>query len=263
MAHTVNNQDSRPQVSAVLPAYNEEAIIEDCVLRVAAVLDALTDGYEIVVTDDGSSDRTGEVLARIRLERPSAHLRVVTHEQNQGYGAALASGFDAATGELIFMTDGDKQFDVTELVHFLPALDDETDVVIGWRQQRADPPLRLLNAWLWKQLVNALFGYTARDVDCAFKLFRREVWHSFTVESRGATFSAEFLIKARRLGFRIKERPVTHYPRETGSPTGAKPRVIARALRDIIHLRRDLNRQIRHDCRVPQDRRALALGGRK
>lgn len=263
MTDIMNGQGFRPQVSAVLPAYNEEAIIEECVLRVAAVLDALTDSYEVVVTNDGSSDRTGEVLARIQLERPSAHLRVVTHARNRGYGAALASGFDAAAGEIIFMTDGDKQFDVAELAHLLPALDDQTDAVIGWRRQRADPPIRLLNAWLWKQLVNTLFGYTARDVDCAFKVFRREVWQSFTVESRGATFSAEFLIKARLLGFRVKELPVTHYPRETGSPTGARPRVIVQALKDIVQLRRDLDRQIMLDIRVPHDRRVLALGGRR
>lgn len=246
----------RPQITAVLPAYNEEEIIEESVLRVAAVLEALTDSYEIVVVNDGSRDRTALVLARIQLERPSAHLRVVTHPQNQGYGAALASGFDAASGDMVFMTDGDKQFDAAELAHLLPALDDEAELVIGWRRHRADSPVRLLNAWLWKQLVNLLFGYTARDVDCAFKLFRRAVWQSMTVESRGATFSAEFVIKARRRGFRVVERPVTHYPRETGRPTGAKPRIILRALRDMIYLRRDLNRQLRRDCRASGDPRA-------
>ncbi|HEX5414469.1 MAG TPA: glycosyltransferase family 2 protein, partial [Chloroflexota bacterium] len=238
-------REFRPQISAVLPAYNEEEIIEESVLRVAAVLEALTDSYEIVVVNDGSGDRTGAVLSRIQLERPSAHLRVVTHARNQGYGAALASGFDAARGDIVFMTDGDKQFDVAELVHLLPALDDETDLVIGWRRHRADPPVRLLNAWLWKQLINLLFGYTARDVDCAFKLFRRAVWQKITVESRGATFSTEFLIKARRRGFRVAERPVTHYPRETGPSTGAKSPITFQALRDMIYLRRSVNRQLR------------------
>src|SRR5215210_459824 len=213
--------ESRPSISVVLPAYNEEAIIERTVRHVAEVLRGLADDFEIIVTNDGSHDRTGAILAELQRQAPELSLRVVTHEHNRGY--------DAATKELIFLTDGDKQFDVAELAGFLPELDDGTDLVIGWRRNRADPPLRLLNAWGWKLLVNGLFGYTARDVDCAFKLFRRRVWESFTVHARGATFSAELLVKARRLGFRVEERPVSHFPRTAGSPTGARPAVIMRA----------------------------------
>ena len=186
-------------LSAVLPAYNEEAIIERTVKHVASVLRGLASDFEVIVTNDGSRDRTGEILRHLQASEPDLHLRVVTHERNRGYGAALASGFDAATKDLIFLTNGDKQFDVAELTDFLPAIDAQTDLVIGWRRKRADPLMRKLNALGWKTLVNLLFGYTARDVDCAFKLFRRRVWESMTVHARGATFSAEFLIKARRL----------------------------------------------------------------
>lgn len=249
MATRLSDTKRRPSISAVLPAYNEEANVEGAVLDVAEVLKTLTDDFEVVVTNDGSRDRTGEVLERVAVEHPEVHLRVVTHPRNLGYGAALASGFGAARMDLIFFTDGDKQFDVRELAKLLAALDDWTDLAVGWREHRADPPVRLLNAWLWKQAVNAIFGYTARDVDCAFKLFRREVWESFGVRSRGATFSAEFLIKARRLGFRIREVPVSHYPRQAGSPTGAKPKVIVRALRDLILLRRNLDRELASDSR--------------
>ncbi|MBI3969416.1 MAG: glycosyltransferase family 2 protein [Chloroflexi bacterium] len=140
-------------VSVVLPAYNEEAIIERTVLHVAEVLAALVDDFEIIVTNDGSRDRTGAVLAASAAKYSDLPLRVVTHERNQGYGAALASGFDAARKDLIFFTDGDKQFDVGEIAHFLPELDDQTDLVIGWRRNRADPPIRLFNAWGWKQRV--------------------------------------------------------------------------------------------------------------
>jgi glycosyltransferase involved in cell wall biosynthesis len=211
--------------------------------------------FEIVVTNDGSSDRTGQILARLRETEPGLHLRVVTHQTNQGYGAALASGFDTASADVILMLDADGQFDVAELVHLLSALDDQTDLVIGYRAQRADPAMRLLNAWGWKQLVNGLFGYTARDVDCAFKLFRRDVWRSMTVRSRGATFSAEFLIKARRLGWRVKELPVSHYPRTAGSPTGAHPRVIVRAFVELFRLRLRLHRELSQAApgRVPTD----------
>jgi len=159
-------------ISAVLPAYNEEAIIERTVRHVADVLGGLANDFEVIVTNDGSRDNTGTVLADLQRREPDLHLLVVTHERNRGYGAAVASGFDAASKDLVFLTDGDKQFDVKELNEFLPAMDSQTDLVIGWRRNRADPPLRKANALGWKLLVNLLFGYTARDVDCAFKLFR-------------------------------------------------------------------------------------------
>ena len=229
-------------LSVVLPAFNEQEVIARTVEGVDEVVSRLVDDYEIIVVNDGSRDATAERLAE--LQRRFPRLRVVTHEVNRGYGSALASGFDAATKELIFLTDGDKQFDVSELADFLPAMDDQTDLVIGWRKNRADPPLRLFNAWGWKLLVNSLFGYTARDVDCAFKLFRRAVWESCPVHARGATFSAELLVKARRLGFRVKERPVRHYPRTAGSPTGARPNVIARAFVELFWLWRHLDHEL-------------------
>ncbi len=237
-------------ISAVLPAYNEEAIIERTVRHVAGVLEGLTERYEVVVVNDGSRDATARVLATLAEQEPALPLRVVTHVTNRGYGAALASGFDAAREELIFLTDGDKQFDVAELRDFLPAMRDDTDLAIGWRRNRADPPLRLLNAWGWKLLVNGLFGYTARDIDCAFKLFRRRVWESLTVHARGATFSAEFIVKARRLGFQVIELPVNHFPRTAGSPTGARPEVIVRAFRELFQLWRNLDRELAEDPRA-------------
>jgi glycosyltransferase involved in cell wall biosynthesis len=234
-------------ISAVMPAYNEEAVIAASVRHVAATLRRLVSDFEVVVTNDGSRDRTGAILRDLAMEQ-DLHLRVVTHERNRGYGAALASGFDAAGKDLVFMTDGDRQFDVAELADFLPLIERGADMVIGWRRHRADPPLRLLNAWGWKQLVNGLFGYTARDVDCAFKLFRREVWESVTVRSRGATFSAELLVRARRRGFQVVELPVSHYPRTAGAATGARPAVIARAFRELFLLRLSLVRDADGDA---------------
>ena len=247
MASTVRTHQS---ISAVLPAYNEEAIIERTVRHVAGVLSGITSDFEVIVTNDGSRDSTGAVLSALQLAEPSLHLRVVTHAVNQGYGAALASGFDAARKDLIFLTDGDKQFDVTELSQFIPAMDGQSDLVIGWRRNRADPLMRKFNALGWKTLVNLLFGYTARDVDCAFKLFRRRVWESMTVHARGATFSAEFLIKARRLGFRVRELPVSHFPRTAGSPTGARLDVIVRAFVELFRLWRKLDSELAADPRA-------------
>jgi glycosyltransferase involved in cell wall biosynthesis len=219
------------------------------------VLSDVAPDFEIIVTNDGSRDRTATVLVELQAAAPELHLRVVSHEHNRGYGAALASGFDAARKDLIFLTDGDKQFDVGELRSFLPAMDGQTDMVIGWRKNRADPLLRKANALGWKILVNTLFGYTARDVDCAFKLFRRKVWESQTVYARGATFSAEFLIKSRRLGFRITELPVGHFPRTAGSPTGARVDVIVRAFVELFRLWRHI------DIELEQDPRATARAG--
>lgn len=252
---TLCRVSSALSISAVLPAYNEEAIIERTVRHVASVLARLTGEYEIIVSNDGSRDRTGEVLASLQASAPDLNLRVVTHPVNYGYGAALASGFDAALKDLVFLTDGDKQFDVAELSSFLPAMDSQTDLVIGWRRNRADPAMRKLNAAGWKLLVNTLFGYTARDVDCAFKLFRRRVWESMTVHARGATFSAEFLIKARRLGFRVTELPVSHFPRTAGSPTGARPDVIVRAFVELFRLWRNLDSELRADPRAARARK--------
>ncbi|MCC7369103.1 MAG: glycosyltransferase family 2 protein [Chloroflexi bacterium] len=234
-------------ISAVLPAYNEEAAIEQSVRQMSSVLRSLVSDFEVIVTNDGSRDRTGDVLARLSQEA-DLHLRVVTHPTNRGYGAALASGFDAASKDLIFLTDGDRQFDVSELARFVPRMDAQTDMVIGWRRKRADPPMRLLNAFGWKLLVNGLFGYTAKDVDCAFKLFRRDVWRGVQVQARGATFSAELLVKARRLGFRVQELPVEHFPRTSGSATGARPAVIVRAFRELFALWWSLDRQLVSDA---------------
>ena len=229
-----------PSITAVLPAYNEEAIIADTARTMAAVLRDLVDDYEVVVVNDGSRDATADRVRMVAADDP--HVRLVEHRVNRGYGAALATGFSSATKELIFLTDGDKQFDVRELRDFLPEMA-VADLCIGYREPRRDPFIRLVNAWGWNLLVRLLFGYVARDVDCAFKLFRREVWDALDVRSGGATFSAELLIKARRAGYRFRERRVTHLPRTAGQATGARPRVILRAFRDLFRLRLDLHRQ--------------------
>lgn len=221
-------------ISAVLPAYNEEVLIGATATAMAEVLAGLVDDYEVVVVNDGSRDRTRAVVEGLGAANP--RIRCVSHQVNRGYGAAVATGFSSATKKLTFLTDGDKQFDVRELARFLPEIE-HADLVIGYRNPRRDPPVRLIYAWGWKWLINLLFGYTARDVDCAFKLFRSEVWRNVRVHCGGATFSAEFLVKARRRGYRVVELPVSHLPRTAGRPTGGNPRVILRAFRDVFWLR--------------------------
>src|SRR5207253_9798793 len=182
-------------ISAVLPAYNEEALIGATAATMAEVLSNLVDDYEVIVVNDGSRDRTREIVESLAATNP--HVRCVTHPVNRGYGEALKTGFSSATKELIFLTDGDKQFDVREIERFVPHAE-RADLVIGYRAPRRDPAVRLVYAWGWRFLVTLLFGYAARDIDCAFKLFRSAVWQRVRVNSGGATFSAEFLIKARR-----------------------------------------------------------------
>lgn len=229
-------------ISVALPAYNEEANIPRLVAALVPVLEALSADYEIIVVDDGSRDRTAEVTRD--LAQVNSRVRVVQHGVNRGYGAAVYTGFMAATKELVFLTDADAQFDVGELAKLLPLMAG-ADMVIGYRAPRRDPLIRRLNGWGWTQLSNLLFGYVARDVDCAFKLFRREIMAHITVESRGATFSLEFLVRARSAGYKIRETPVKHLPRVAGKQTGARLDVIARAFRELLAFRRKLNQESR------------------
>ncbi len=229
-----------PRISVVLPAYNEEENVPKTVAAIVGAVEKSTTDYEVIIVDDGSRDRTAEVTRELARKYPA--VRLVQHPANRGYGGALATGFAAATKELVFFTDADNQFDVTEISKLLPYIG-EFDMVIGYRAPRVDPFIRKLNALGWKLLTNLLFGYTARDIDCAFKLFKRSVLDNVEVESRGATFSAELLVRARRKGYRIKEVPVKHLPRLAGNPTGARLSVILRAFRELIRFRLKLNEE--------------------
>ena len=226
-------------ISVALPAYNEEENIRPMVLEVVEVFAGLVAGgqvsdYEVIVVNDGSKDNTAQAVEALSSEIST--VRLVNHEVNKGYGAAVYTGFVSARKDLVFLTDSDKQFDVSEIVKLLPLMD-EADLVAGYRAPRRDPFKRRLFGMGWSALVTVLFGYTVRDVDCAFKLFRREIIESIDVESRGATFSAEFLVRAKRKGYRFKEVPVTHLPRVAGTQTGAKMYVILRAFRELIRFR--------------------------
>jgi glycosyltransferase involved in cell wall biosynthesis len=220
-----------PGIAVALPAHNEAANLPRTVARAVSELRKVTSDFEVVVVDDGSRDRTADVVRELQREYPE--VRLVQHPVNLGYGAAVWTGITSGQKEFVFYTDGDGQFDIGELERFIP-FTGEYDLIIGYRAPRRDPPMRLVNAFGWKMFVTLLFGYVARDVDCAFKLFRREVLDHVYVESRGAAFSAEFLVKARDHGFKIKELPVTHLPREAGKATGNRPDVIVRAFKEMI-----------------------------
>ncbi len=229
-------RDSLPDmsISVVMPAYNEEANIGPMVSEVLAVMEPICDEYEVIVVDDGSRDKTAEAVRKLAADHPQ--VRLIQHQVNKGYGAAVYTGFTSATRDFIFFTDSDKQFEVAEIASLLPLVE-EADMVAGYRAPRRDPFHRLLYGWGWTALVTLLFGYTVRDIDCAFKLFKREIIDNIDVKSRGATFSAEFLVRAKRRGYRIRESPVSHLPRTAGSQTGARLDVITRAFRELIRFR--------------------------
>lgn len=220
-------------LSISFPAYNEEeniaAVIEDAT-RVAA---QIGDDFEVIVVNDGSADRTADVVRDCAMGHPQ--VRLVEHPVNQGYGAAVFDGLVAGSKEWAFFTDSDRQFVMDDLLR-LWALRDQADLIIGYRAPRRDPFIRKFNGFGWTWLTNVLFGYVARDVDCAFKLINRRVVDTVAphTASRGATLNAEFLVRAKRAGFRTKEVPVRHQPRVAGSQTGAKVHVILHAFREML-----------------------------
>ncbi len=201
----------------VLPAFNEEENIERQVRSVNSVLEDLRfDDYEIAVVDDGSRDATGAIVRRLQAEVP----KLVLHEHgtNRGYAQALRTGFTSAKMPLVFYTDADNQFDVREIKNFLASIDDY-DIVCGFRIARFDPLSRLVLSWGYNLLVRVLFRIRVRDVDCAFKLFRRDVFDRIHIESKKFFVDTEVLAKASRLKLRITEIGVRHYPRTAGEST--------------------------------------------
>ncbi len=232
-------------LSISFPAYNEEDNIGRAIQDAVRVASKITDDFEVIIVDDGSADRTGDVIREYATRHPQ--VRLVEHEVNKGYGAAVYDGLVAGTKDWAFFTDSDLQFVMDELEN-LWALRDEANIVIGYRAPRRDPFIRKFNGFGWTWLTNVLFGYVSRDVDCAFKLMSRQVVQAVAphVLSRGATLSAEFLVRAKRMGFKIREVPVTHRPRVAGSQTGAKLSVILRAFREMATFRIQLWRERAH-----------------
>lgn len=218
-------------LSVILPAHNEEQIIEQTVTDVLAFLQSAIQDFDVIVVDDGSTDRTGDILARLASQQPRLH--VITHPVNRGYGAALVSGFQAVDKELAFFMDSDGQFDIHELARFFPYVD-QYDAVLGYRINRQDSWVRLLNAWGWKILVRLVLGVRVRDVDCAFKLYRSSFLWRNQLETSGAMINAEMLYKLKRDGCSFKEVGVRHLPRLSGNASGAHPNVILHAFKELF-----------------------------
>jgi hypothetical protein len=220
---------TRP-LSLCLPCYNEEDVIGDVLAGACAVLPEFAEEFEVVVVDDGSRDRTAEIVASWSARDP--RVRLVQHERNRGYGAAVTTALQAAGGEWICMTDGDGQFNLLDLPQLIVDAQ-KADVVVGYRHTRADNGFRKLNAHSWKWLIRCLMGLKVRDLDCAFKLFPRWVIDSLQFRAEGACISAEILTQCSRGGLTICEVPVNHFPRSAGKPTGANLGVVLKAFREL------------------------------
>jgi glycosyltransferase involved in cell wall biosynthesis len=242
---TLREMDRLPEISYFFPAHNEEANLRGLVAEALEALPLLAERFEIVIVDDGSRDATPAIADELAAAHPE--VRVVHHPTNLGYGAALRSGFRASRFGVLGFTDGDRQFRVADLGRLLAVLEaphpaasasaSGPDVVAGFRIQRADPLVRTVYARLYRLANRIFFGLRVRDIDCACKVFRRSALAGISVESGGAFFSAELLIKLQAAGRTIAEVGVPHYPRVAGRPTGAKPSVILRAVRDFWSLR--------------------------
>lgn len=228
----------RPRLTFFFPAFNEEENVAETVRRALEEIGPLVDGsIEVLVVDDGSTDRTPQIADE--LAASDARVRV-HHQANRGYGGALRAGFENARGSLIGFSDGDLQFDLREMSRLLERLEDPVrpvDVVIGYRIKRRDPPHRIVIAKSYNAIVSGLFGLRVRDIDCAMKLFRREVFDGLPLTTDSPFLSAELLIKLRARGERIAQVGVNHYPRAAGTNTGASFRKILRTFRDIGRLR--------------------------
>lgn len=224
---------AKPSISAFVLVYNELGNFERTVAGLVSVLSGLCAEFEVIVVDDGSVDGSGPAADALAAEDP--RVRVLHHGANRGYGAAVRSGIAACRLPLLFLIDGDGQFDPRELERLLPLIEG-CDLVLGWRRARADGAHRRLFGACWNALTAAALGVHVKDVNCAFKLMRASTVKALPLSSDGALISAELLSRARRRGAVWKEAPVEHYPRLHGVPTGASPDIVLRAFWELARL---------------------------
>jgi glycosyltransferase involved in cell wall biosynthesis len=236
-------------ISAVLPAYNDRNTIPGMIAACSAALGQVTGDYEIIVTDDGSRDGTGQVLEELVSRNP--HLRVFHHKTNRGYGAALRTGFAAAHKEWIFYTDGDAQYDPHELVDLVGALREGVDVVNGYKLSRGDALYRVVIGRAYHYFVRWAFGFRLKDVDCDFRLFKRSLLDEIELKSESGSICLEMVKKFQDAGYRFAEVPVHHYQRPHGTSQFFRPRHLANTARRLVSLWWEL--VIRKNAKIVRD----------
>jgi glycosyltransferase involved in cell wall biosynthesis len=234
-------------ISAFFPAYNEEENIEISLNNIQNFLLAWTNNFEIIIVDDGSTDKTAEIAEFIAMNNP--RLKVVHHTKNSGFGAALKSGFAACTKELIFYTDADNQFDINELTLFFELIT-QYDLVIGYRAKRQDPWMRIIYSKVYHLILYFYMHIKLKDADCSFKLYHREVIDSMKLYSDTGVIDVEIILRAVKNNSKYYEVPVTHFPRTRGKVTfeyfrlgGFTPvhfKAITDMIKDLIALKKQL-----------------------
>ena len=203
-----------PGLSVFFPAYNDSGTIASLVITARQTASRLTSDFEVIVVNDGSADATAQIADE--LARTYPEVKVVHHGRNRGYGAALRTGFDAATRDLVFYTDGDAQYDPSEMTRLWEALGDDVDLVNGYKISRSDPLHRIVIGRIYHHTVTLLFGLTVRDVDCDFRLMRRSIFQRVSLQKSSGVICLEMMKKIQDAGFRIAEVPVHHYHRAHG-----------------------------------------------
>ncbi len=221
-------------ISAFFPAYNDAGTIASMVVTADRTLRELADDYEVIVVNDGSPDHTADVLADLQTRYP--RLRVITHPSNRGYGGALRSGFANASKELVCYTDGDAQYDPREFKLLVEQLRDGVDVVQGYKIQRHDPLHRIIIGKLYHSIVKTMFGLSVRDVDCDFRLIRRQVFETVELTQDSGVICVELMTKIEQAGFRIAEVPVHHYHRAYGQSQFFNVRRVGQVGIDLVKL---------------------------
>ncbi len=234
----MNKNTTQPQktlsISVFFPAYNDENSIALLVRKAFALLPQFTTDYEVVVVNDGSSDNTAEVLNNLAAEL--TNLRVIHHSRNRGYGGALRSGFEHATKDMVFYTDGDGQYDVNEMTRLIPLMTEEVDVVNGYKMKRSDSHRRIVLGEIYKFLARQMFGLPIRDIDCDFRLMRRSMIQGIELTSTSGVVCAEMIYKLHMAGCRFTETPVHHYPRLHGQSQFFTVKRVARTGYDFFKL---------------------------
>jgi glycosyltransferase involved in cell wall biosynthesis len=233
------DQPEQNSITVFFPFHNEEENIHRVYESATGVLKKTGLDYEIILVNDGSTDKTGPMADALAAADP--HVRVVHHPVKSGYGAALQSGFRAATKTLVFYTDGDCQFDLNDLPPLLPLMQ-QYDIVSCYRLNRQENLRRKLNAWCWTGLMNVLFGLKIKDMNGAFKLYKRKIFDVIKMESKGSLLNSEILARASHQGFTITQVGVRHYPRTAGK-AGPKTKVIFRAFKELFKLYLQIKRE--------------------
>lgn len=237
----VGNVKTISEISVFFPAFNEQDNIEKTVITAKNKLEKISKRFEILIIDDGSQDKTPAICRELR--KKDKRIKIILHKKNQGYGAALVSGFCNSRYKWVVFTDADGQFNFNDIDKLIKCQkNNNSDMVIGRYMDRKVSFMRKINTFIWQKLVQITFDLKVKDIDCGFKMIRKEVLSAIMPlkSKRGAFISTEFLVKSKTKGFKISEIPVRHYPRKKGTPTGASIRVIINSFRDLLKLRREL-----------------------